>query len=183
MRWMSRPRSSLRSDLAAVAALCLCVAACGDDLAGLSGDDDDDLGDDGTTIDAGVAPDADGADPDAAPTGPDAGGPDAGVPVVEGDQAGGSPTVVEMVGDLAYVGVGPRLTIWRVPPGGAIQRVGQTAPLPGVVAGVAVAGDVAFVSERVDLFGRIHVIDVSDPAAPVARAVCESRLRIPSANR
>ena len=172
MRWMSRPRSSLRSDLAALAALCLALAGCGDDLGGLSGDDDDDPSDDGTTVDAGADPDPDAAaTPDAAPGGPDAGadaGPDGGVPVIEGDQAGGSPTVVALVGDLAYVGVGPRLAIWRIPPeGGPIEPVGRSEALPGVVAGVAVAGDLAFVSERVDLFGRIHVIDVSDPTAPV----------------
>lgn len=170
MRWTSRPRSSLRSDLAAVAALCLSLAGCGDNLSRLSDDGgDEDPSDDGTSVDAGVqpAPDAAVPAPDAAPAGSDA-GPDAGAPVIEADQAGGSPTVIALVGDLAYVGVGPRLAIWRIPgDGGAMVPMGKTAPLPGVVAGVAVSGGLAFVSERVDLFGRIHVIDVSDPAAPV----------------
>lgn len=159
-------RAPRASHPAALAALWLAgstiAAGCGDNLAGLSGG--------GAGADAAGLPDGAPPAPDGAPPAPDAGAtvPDAGPPVTEGAQSGGSPTAIELVGDLAYVGVGPRLAIWRAPVGGgAPALVGQTSPLPGVVTGLVVSGTRVFVAERVDLAGRIHVIDVSDPAAPV----------------
>ncbi len=108
---------------------------------------------------------------------PDAGPPDspdagAGPPVIDREQSGGAPTAVELAGDLAFVGLGPRLSIWRMPSaaGDAPQLVGESEPFVGVVTGLAVAGERAFVAERVDLDGRIHVLDISDPARPVETA-------------
>jgi hypothetical protein len=134
------------------------VAACGDDM-------------DRRAVDSGPGSGADAApdDPDAAPDDPDAApSPDAG-PAGLREQAGGGPVAVELAGDLTYVGLGPRLTIWRIADGDA-ELVGESGPLPGVVTGLAVTGDRAFVAERVDLAGRVHVFDVSDPARPVETA-------------
>ena len=123
----------------ALSSLCLLLAAaCGDDLRP-----------------AGGAADAGAPSPDAG---------DDTIPI-EREQAGGSPGAVVLAGDLAYVVVGPRLTIWR---GGAL--VGESEPFTGMVTDVVVAGDRAFVGEHSDLAGRLHVLDVSDPARPVETA-------------
>ncbi len=114
-----------------------------------------------------------GVEPDAAP--PDDPDPEAGAgpPTIDREQAGGAPTAIELAGDLAYVAVGPRLGIWRMPvaSGDAPALVGESDPFVGVVTGLAVAGDRAFVAERIDLDGRVHVLDVSDPARPIETAV------------
>jgi hypothetical protein len=124
-------------------------AACGDDL--------DPPGQPGAIPDA--APDA---DPE-----PDGGA----APGIDREHAGGAPTAIELSGDRAYLAVGPRLAIWRLPDAGAARLLGESEPLRGVVTGLAIAGQRAFVAERIDLDGRIHVLDVSDPAMPVETAV------------
>ncbi|HKE15605.1 MAG TPA: hypothetical protein VKB80_12095, partial [Kofleriaceae bacterium] len=74
--------------------------------------------------------------PDGAPE-LDAGG---GGPSIEREQAGGAPVAVALAGDLAYLAVGPRLAIWRMPgAGGAAALVGESAPFRGVVTGLTVA--------------------------------------------
>ena len=92
--------------------------------------------------------------------------------MIDREQSGGAPTAVELAGDPAFVGLGPRPSIWRMPSaaGDAPQLVGESEPFVGVVTGLAVAGERAFVAERVDLDGRIHVLDISDPARPVETA-------------
>src|SRR5688572_26378566 len=93
-----------------------------------------------------LRPSADGGHPgDAAP-------PDGATspPVIEREQAGGAPSAVEIAGELIYVAVGPRVLIW-----GAEGLVGETDSFPGMVTGVAIAGDRAFVAEHTDLRGRI----------------------------
>jgi hypothetical protein len=101
--------------------------------------------------------------------------PDAGMPPPDGgsiviplerEQAGGWPGAVAVVGKRAYIGVGPRLTIWDLgtsPP----AQLGETSTLRGVVDAVAVVGDRAYVAERQDLDSLIHVFDVTTPTAPV----------------
>ena len=99
-----------------------------------------------------------GGSPDGGSPAPDGGGSP---PDIRRQQAGGSPSAVALAGDRAYLAIGPRLQIWR---DGAL--VGESAPLPGLVTAVALAGDRAFVTEHTDLVGRVHVIDLSDPARP-----------------
>jgi hypothetical protein len=119
----------------------LFAVSCGDDLRGPA------------------SPDGGGGDGDGGP--PDAGAP----PGIERAHAGGAPAAVAIAGDLVYVAVGPRVAIW-----GPEGLVGETEPYPGMVSGLAVDGDRAFVAEHTDLRGRVHVVDVSDPAAPVETA-------------
>lgn len=153
---MVRCRTRLVS-LAALWLSSLLGAACGDNLGAGAG----------SAADAGVsAPDA--ATPDAAA--PDAATPDAGSPAgIDRDQSGGAPRAIELAGDLIYLGVGPRLSIWRSGKESP-ELVGESAALPGAISGLAVAGDRVFVSEGNDYSGRVHVIDVSDPARPVETA-------------
>ncbi len=124
-----------------VATLLLALAACGDNQ------------DPVTTPDAGPEPDA---------------GPIE-VPL-DRAQAGGSPEAVVVVGTRAYVGVGPRLAIWDLAGVNGPTFVGESAPLRGIVDAIAVVGDRAYVAERKDLDSMIHVIDISNPAAPVETA-------------
>jgi hypothetical protein len=106
--------------------------------------------------------------PDSAHTldaGPDQ--PDATVDVpLERAQAGGMPSAITLAGELAYVAVGPRLTVWDLAGDDGPVQLGETPPLPGVLTAIAVSGSHAYVVEHLDLDGHVHVVDVSDPAAP-----------------
>lgn len=101
---------------------------------------------------------------------PDGGGPppDSGVPRDRG-HSGGSPSALAISGTRAYIGVGPRLVIWDVAPARPTV-LGETAPLPGVIRAVAVAGSRAYVAESTGATSTIHVVDVTAPAAPVETA-------------
>jgi hypothetical protein len=100
---------------------------------------------------------------------PDAGVmPDGGAPEVPLDRVheGGSPTAIDIVGTRAFIGVGPRLTIWDLsaaPP----TLIGESAPLRGVVNAVAAIGDRVYVAERLGFDSQIHVFDVTAPATPI----------------
>ena len=61
-------------------------------------------------------------------------------------QIGGATYAVAVAGHYAYVGVGPRLVILDVADPSHPILVGQTAPLPGVVEGVAVVGNIAYIA-------------------------------------
>jgi hypothetical protein len=104
--------------------------------------------------------------------------PDAGIPPDGGPteqpldraHAGGSPNALTIAGSRAYIGVGPRLTIWDLsasPP----ARLGETPPLRGVIEAVAEHAGRVYVAERVNLDSRIHVFDVSVPQTPIELAV------------
>ena len=67
-------------------------------------------------------------------------------------------------GHYAYVGVGPRLVILDVSDPSHPILVGQTAAFPGVVEGVAVVGNTAYVAAGT---AGLRVINVANPAAPV----------------
>ncbi len=109
---------------------------------------------------------------------PDASAPDAGLPVdasvlVPGRaQSGGEPGEIGVDGDLAFVPVGPRLTVWRVPAtaGGAPELVGESEPATAVLRDLTLAGTRAFVSDQAYPVSRVHVFDISDPAHPVETA-------------
>src|SRR5687768_1952764 len=93
--------------------LLLAAVACGDDLRSDGG--------------GGRGPDG------SAPPAPDAGGSP---PDIQREQAGGSPTAVQLAGDLAYLAIGPRLQIWRDG-----ELVGESAPLSGIATAIALAGE------------------------------------------
>ena len=115
----------------------LLAVACGDDLHR--------AGDAGATVDGGLP------------------APDGGVPVdIQREQAGGSASAVSLAGDLAFIAIGPRVTIWR---GG--ELIGESAPMTGLITHILLAGDRLFASEHTDLLGSVHVLDISDPARPV----------------
>ena len=78
-------------------------------------------------------------------------------------QIGGPVYAVALQGNYAYVGVGPRLVILNVSDVAHPVVVGQTDILPGVVEGVAVAGNTAYVA---DGSSGLRIVDVSNPAAP-----------------
>lgn len=90
--------------------------------------------------------------------------PDAGTDEPPRAQAGGSPDAVAVVGDRAFIGVGPRLAVWNLAAGGGPTFVGESAPLRGTIDAVAIVGTRAYVGERIDLDSRLHVLDVSNPA-------------------
>lgn len=141
------------------------------------GGDDRSSGPDGSVAAPDAAPpdDPDAATPDAAPPDePDAAAPDATpspdappdpvIPPLERAHAGGKPGAIRIVGDRAYLGVGPRLAIWDLAPTPVL--VGESEPLPGIIESVDVAGDRAFVTAWNVYDGAVHVIDVADPAHP-----------------
>ncbi len=78
-------------------------------------------------------------------------------------QIGGPTHAVAVQGTYAYIGVGPRLVILDVSDPALPTVVGQSDVLPDVVKGVAVAGNYAYVT---DWSGGLHIINVSNPAAP-----------------
>lgn len=78
------------------------------------------------------------------------------------DQLGGPVNAVAAVGHLAYVGVGPRVWALDLCDPAYPLLLGQSPVLPGIVDGLALRGDRAFVALRA---GGLGVLDVSDPAA------------------
>jgi len=87
-------------------------------------------------------------------------------------QLGGSTTSVALRGDMAYVGEGPRILVVALagPSGGGVQRLGISAPLPGVVRGLAWSGDLlaAIYRDALANLGNdgLALFDVADPGQP-----------------
>ncbi len=97
------------------------------------------------------------------------GGHDAGVeeqdpPILE-THSGGQVVAVHLANGLAYVGVGPRLTIWDIAQ--RPVRLGESAPLSGLVTSIAVRGDRAYVTTVDTSNSHLHVIDTSTTSNPV----------------
>ncbi|MDI6694884.1 MAG: hypothetical protein QME21_07560 [Anaerolineales bacterium] len=80
------------------------------------------------------------------------------------DQIGGNSYAVDVQDGYAYLGVGPRLMILDLSAPSSPKVVGQSEMLPGVVRGVVVQGNIAYVAAGK---GGLRVLDVSQPAAPV----------------
>ncbi|MGB3220186.1 MAG: hypothetical protein WBD79_22550, partial [Anaerolineae bacterium] len=81
-------------------------------------------------------------------------------------QIGGPSYAVEVVGNYAYVGVGPRLVILNISDPVHPVRVGQSAVLPGVVRDVSVVAGRAYVAAW---DSGLQIIDISNPANPTLR--------------
>lgn len=80
---------------------------------------------------------------------------------------GGRTDAADVLGDYAYVGEGPRLTILDVTDPAAPQVVGRTDLWSGLVSGVAVAADDgSHTYAYVTVDGGLAVVDVSTPGAP-----------------
>jgi hypothetical protein len=80
-------------------------------------------------------------------------------------QIGGEARAVAVQGSYAYAGIGPRLVIFDLSDPAQPLFVGQTAVLRNLVRDVALAGDYAY-AVSTENGGGLHIIDVSDPAAP-----------------
>lgn len=78
-------------------------------------------------------------------------------------QISGVTYAVTVQGNYACIGVGPRLVILDVSDPAQPTVIGQTDVLPGVVQGVAVAKNYAYVA---DGNSGLRMVDISDPAAP-----------------
>ncbi|MCL5074244.1 MAG: hypothetical protein M1136_01130 [Chloroflexi bacterium] len=66
-------------------------------------------------------------------------------------------------GNHAYIGLGPRLVVLDVSDPARPAVVGESAPLPGVVQGVAMAGNYAYVAAG---SSGLRIIDVSNATSP-----------------
>jgi hypothetical protein len=78
-------------------------------------------------------------------------------------QIGGTMGAVAVQGNSAYISVGPCLEILDITSPATPSVVGRTGVMSDIVQGVAVAGDYAYLA---DGSGGLHIINVSDPAAP-----------------
>lgn len=79
------------------------------------------------------------------------------------DQIGGNTYAVAVSDRYAYLGCGPRILVWDLenPEAGI---AGQSEPLPGVVRGIALHGNLAYVAAGK---ANLRVLDLSDPIKPV----------------
>jgi len=79
--------------------------------------------------------------------------------------AGGSCFGVAVQGNYAYIGEGKNLLVMNVSTPSSPSQVGRVL-LPGVVRGVALFGQYAYVADE---DGGLQVVDISTPSAPVIR--------------
>jgi len=87
------------------------------------------------------------------------------LPPLSRSQAGGETRAVAVLGNLAYAGVGPRLTIWDLASQTPVH-LGETVELLGTVTGVVVNDGIAYVVTSGHETSTLYVIDVSSSAAP-----------------
>ncbi len=76
---------------------------------------------------------------------------------------GGVTYDVDVVGNYAYIGEGPRLTILDISNPKTPTVVGKTEFLPSIVQGIAVDGNYAYIANG---GGGLRVIDISTPSSP-----------------
>ena len=87
-------------------------------------------------------------------------------------QAGGELGDAVVSGDIAYLGQGPSISVWKLAPDAveAPSLVTITDPLPGLVRGLAVSGDYLFATYRTSYpDGSLAVFSLENPAVPVHR--------------
>ena len=90
-----------------------------------------------------------------------------------GHWAEGPAEAVTVAGSLAYCGVGGLLRIADVTTPANPVILGETI-IPSLVLGIEVSGDYAYVAGA---YTGLHVVDVSDPAAPVEVGALDTGLR------
>ena len=79
-------------------------------------------------------------------------------------QVGGPIFAVDVQGQYAYVGIGPRLTVLDVSDPTRPAVVGQSNVLPYTVRDIHIAGHYAYV---IVWYSGLRIIDISDPAIPI----------------
>jgi uncharacterized repeat protein (TIGR01451 family) len=80
-----------------------------------------------------------------------------------GGQEGGESYSVALQGAYAYVGIGPRLSVVDVSVPAAPALTGRSAPLPGIVQGIAASGNTAGVAAG---GSGLHVVDIANASSP-----------------
>jgi hypothetical protein len=80
------------------------------------------------------------------------------------EQLGGSLEAVAAAGSLVYLGVGSRLIVLDVSTPRIPRLVGQSAPLPGIIRDLTVAGRYVYAATEGD---GLRILDLVDPAHPV----------------
>ncbi len=91
------------------------------------------------------------------------------------DQVGGATYAIATQGDYAYVGIGPRVVILDLSDPAAPKMIGRSPVLSGVVIDLdisgnlvsVIVGDTAYSDWRYHKADRLHVLDVSNPGAPI----------------
>jgi hypothetical protein len=78
-------------------------------------------------------------------------------------QIGGSSYAVDVQGNFAYLGVGPRVYVLDISNTSAPKFMGQSGVMPGVVRSVIASGNYVYVAAGK---GSLRVLDVSDPTQP-----------------
>jgi uncharacterized repeat protein (TIGR01451 family) len=78
-------------------------------------------------------------------------------------QEGGESYSVALQGSYAYLGIGPRLAVVDVSAPATPALSGRSAPLPGIVQGVAVSGTTAGTAAG---GSGLQIVDVTNPASP-----------------
>ena len=78
-------------------------------------------------------------------------------------QIGGNTYAVAVAGSTAYIGVGPRLVSLDLANPATPRLLGQSEPLPGVVRGIVLRDQLAYVAAGK---GHLRVLDISNPADP-----------------
>ncbi len=76
---------------------------------------------------------------------------------------GGSVQAVVVEGQRAYVGIGSRIRVLDIGGGGEPRRLGESAQLPGLIEGLAVADGRVLAAARA---AGLRLADLRDPAAP-----------------
>lgn len=79
------------------------------------------------------------------------------------DQVGGISSALAIEGDQAYLGIGPRLTVFDISDPTNPRLVGRSHALIDVVTDITVDGDTAYVLTTLD---GVHIFDVSTPTEP-----------------
>jgi hypothetical protein len=79
------------------------------------------------------------------------------------DQYGGSTNSVAVKGDFAYMGQGPRMVVLDISNPGAPIFISESELLPGLVMGVEVDGDYAYVTT---MFSGLNIFDISQANTP-----------------
>lgn len=79
------------------------------------------------------------------------------------DQYGGSTNVVAIQAGYAYLGQGPRMVVLDVSTPAAPTWVGESELLPGLVMGLVVEADYAYVTTA---FSGLHIFDITQPDSP-----------------
>jgi hypothetical protein len=94
-------------------------------------------------------------------------------------QFGGAVNTIAVQGDYAYAGIAKRLVVFDISDPANPTLAGQTEPGPNIIKDIAIKGNYAYIVDEgsgtpnpttgtFDWDGGLRIIDISDPAHPVA---------------